>query len=122
MENNAIFMEDGKLVVTPKYDDLIVDDKFDILINNLDAIDIDKYLVISEDEEKYISNDNPNSKLINHICSDIFVGPSGTVRRAYVDAFNHKTNKYKVGPGEVDSFGWLTGVIIFKDVFMHCFG
>jgi hypothetical protein len=29
---------------------------------------------------------------------------------------------YSVGPGERDSFGWLTGVVYKGDTMYHCFG
>ena len=50
---------------------------------------------------------------IESLCNDYLIGPNGGCCWDNIDIL--KENGYHVYAGEKDSFGWLTGVIEFKD-------
>ena len=60
-----------------------------------------------EDGHDYITNAD---EIEDDACA-LFIKTGGRVNYDAIDEFNRQTKTYYVGPGETDSFGWLTGVI-----------
>lgn len=58
---------------------------------------------------------------IDEICCDLFIANGGRPNWVNIKTFE-KMSGYEVGPGESDSFGWLTGVVSKGDVMYVCFG
>lgn len=48
---------------------------------------------------------------VENLCSELFILENGSPNYENIYAFNNMRKDYYVGPGERDSFGWLTGVI-----------
>lgn len=65
-------------------------------------------------------NDESIHDEIESLCCDLFV-KGGRPDYDSIRKFKSMSG-YSVGPGERDSFGWLTGVVYKGDVMYHCFG
>lgn len=79
----------------------------DNLIEKLDVVNLRTELVKndfydSEDDEVYA---------ITSLADDIFITQGGSPNFNAISELNAKRAEYRVGPGEKDSFGWLSGVI-----------
>lgn len=60
---------------------------------------------------------------ICEICDFQFVDSNAQPQYCEIRDFNNKyRGKYKVGPGEVDSFGWVTGLIVIDGTKAICWG
>lgn len=58
---------------------------------------------------------------LEELCCDLFIGSNGHPVYDHIKKFEHMSG-YEVGPGESDSFGWLTGVVSKGDVMYICYG
>ena len=65
-------------------------------------------------------NDEAIHDEIEDLCCELFV-KGGRPDYDTIRKFKAMSG-YSVGPGERDSFGWLTGVVYKGDVMYHCFG
>lgn len=65
-------------------------------------------------------NDESIHDEIDDLCCSLFV-KGGRPDYDTIRKFKEMSG-YSVGPGERDSFGWLTGVVYKGDVMYHCFG
>lgn len=65
-------------------------------------------------------NDEAVHDEIEDLCCELFV-KGGRPDYDSIRKFKDMSG-YSVGPGERDSFGWLTGVVYKDDVMYHCFG
>lgn len=71
--------------------------------------------------DKYAAwNDESIHDEIEALCCELFV-KGGRPDYDSIRKFKSMSG-YSVGPGERDSFGWLTGVIYKDDTMYHCFG
>lgn len=62
---------------------------------------------------------------LESLCCDLFIREGGSVNHGNVIEFNNRcAGSFHVGPGERDSFGWLSGVVTTDHgcTFVHCFG
>ena len=85
------------------------DDEFDEVGN--DVAEFDKYAAY---------NDESVHDEIDSLCCELFV-KGCTPNYENIRRFKAMSG-YSVGPGERDSFGWLTGVVYKGDTMYHCFG
>ena len=65
-------------------------------------------------------NDESVRDEIEELCCELFV-KGGRPDYSTIRKFKAMSG-YSVGPGERDSFGWLTGVVYKGDTMYHCFG
>lgn len=65
-------------------------------------------------------NDEAIHDEIESLCCELFV-KGGRPDYSTIRKFKEMSG-YSVGPGERDSFGWLTGVVYKGDTMYHCFG
>lgn len=65
-------------------------------------------------------NDEAVHDEIESLCCELFV-KGGRPDYSTIRKFKELSG-YSVGPGERDSFGWLTGVVYKGDTMYHCFG
>jgi len=73
---------------------------------------INKYCSHLTDPSRYLHeviNEDKHGEL-EDMCCDIFIAEGGVPNFSAIRRLAEKTN-FKVGPGEQDSFGWLTGVV-----------
>lgn len=70
--------------------------------------------------EYAVYNDEAIEEEIEALCCDLFV-KGGRPDYSTIRKFKEMSG-YSVGPGERDSFGWLTGVVSKGDTMYHCFG
>lgn len=63
-------------------------------------------VIFQNDTSEYIIEE------ISGLACELFISTDGSVNRTNMYAFNDThSGRFKIGPGETDSFGWLTGVI-----------
>ena len=48
---------------------------------------------------------------VDNICCELFILNNGIPNYENIRTFNNMQSDFEVGPGERDSFGWLTGVV-----------
>lgn len=58
---------------------------------------------------------------IEELADELFTCNGGRPNYKTIKEFEHMSG-YEVGPGESDSFGWLTGVISKDDIMYICWG
>ena len=96
-------------------------EKMNILLNALREVEIEENIKesTSDDPEYPYYIEWPDKDVrdkIDSICCDLFVDTNGDPDRVNIHIFNDiLQSDYYVGPGEQDSFGWLTGVIATSD-------
>lgn len=83
-----------------------------------------------DDYDKYVSyNNHPEIEHLagefESILCDFIITENGGTKIGNMMEFNKfPNNKYRIGPGEQDSFGWLSGVLVRKEdnALIYCFG
>lgn len=96
-------------------------EKMNILLNALREVEIEENIKesTSDDPEYPYYIEWPDKDVrdkIDSICCDLFVDTNGDPDRVNIHIFNDiLQSDYYVGPGEQDSFGWLTGAIATSD-------
>lgn len=58
---------------------------------------------------------------LDELCSELFITNGGRPNYSNIKTFE-KMSGFEIGPGESDSFGWLTGVVSKGDVMYVCYG
>lgn len=90
------------------------------LIKDLDNLmeiqDLQTQIITDDDDDPYFYGEtfitDERAGEIEETAAAIFIRMGGKVNYNTVDEFNRvAVGKYRVGPGETDSFGWLTGTI-----------
>ena len=101
--------ESNKVIKESEREEWYDDEDWDEVCN--DVTEFDKYAAY---------NDESVHDEIDALCCDIFI--NGCIPN-YENIRKFKAmSGYSVGPGERDSFGWLTGVVYKGDTMYHCFG
>lgn len=96
-------------------------EKMNFLLDTLREIEIEENIKEStRDNAEYLCYIKwPDENLRNEmdaLCCDLFIDNNGDPNMANIHIFNDVLQSdYYVGPGERDSFGWLTGVIATTD-------
>lgn len=96
-------------------------EKMNFLLKTLREVEIEENIKEStrDDAEYPCYIKWPDENLHNEIealCGDLFIGDNGYPNMENILMFNNAIQSdYYVGPGEEDSFGWLTGVIATPD-------
>lgn len=90
------------------------------LINELDKLmeiqDLQTKVICDDDDDPYFYGEtfitDERAGDVEGNAAALFVRMGGKVNYNAVDEFNRvAAKKYRVGPGETDSFGWLSGII-----------
>lgn len=77
-------------------------------------LSIKKFTAPDLDGISYASNNDPNMEMADELACELLIDEMGFPK---YDIHMELRDKYgfKVLPGDVDSFGWLTGVIVYPD-------
>lgn len=102
--------ESNKVIKESTYEEWEDDDEDWDDVGN-DVAEFDKYAAW---------NDEAIHDEIESLCCELFV-KGGRPDYDSIRKFKAMSG-YSVGPGERDSFGWLTGVVYKGDTMYHCFG
>lgn len=96
-------------------------EKMRFILDNLKKVEIEENIKESTSDDPeypyYIEwpDENVRDK-IESLCCELFIGTNGDPNMSNIQIFNDVLQSdYYVGPGEQDSFGWLTGVITTSD-------
>lgn len=102
--------DSNKVIKESEYEELYdEDDDFDEIGNDVAVFG-----------EYAVYNDEAIEEEIESLCCELFV-KGGRPDYSTIRKFKEMSG-YSVGPGERDSFGWLTGVVYKGDTMYHCFG
>lgn len=102
--------DSNKVIKESEYEELYdEDDDFDEIGND-----------VAEFGEYAVYNDEAIEEEIESLCCELFV-KGGRPDYSTIRKFKEMSG-YSVGPGERDSFGWLTGVVYKGGTMYHCFG
>lgn len=96
-------------------------EKMNFLLKTLREVEIEENIKESTNDDAdypcYIEWPDKNlHDEMETLCGDLFIGDNGYPNIENILMFNNAIqHDYYVGPGEEDSFGWLTGVIATPD-------